>query len=371
MPDFFRDVHSVFGLPFDAVSESDAVAEVRMAALERRRCFLSTPNLSFASGCTGNTAFRLSVVNSDLSVADGYPIVWLAQLAGAPLRGRVAGSNLFDRLTVEKPPPLRVYLFGGPDGAAERAAQRLRESALPGVEVVGWCSPGFKPVEAISGPSFTDPINNADPHFVLVALGAQKGQDWIERNWPRLHAPVISHLGAVINFLAGTVRRAPDWVQRCGLEWLWRIKEEPGLWRRYANDGTVFLGYLLSGAVPWALAQLQGRLGGRDAHQPFEIVREPGSPHVALRGAAVNGPRLTELRHVLQEACDQREPVRLDLTQVTQVGSSCVALLQLYDGWYRTTRGHGAIAACSDDVRRALQWSRTAYLLDGIGAGQA
>lgn len=88
----------------------------------------------------------------------------------------------------------------------------------------------------MSAPELLAQINATGAHFLVVSLGAQKGQAWIVQNMEQLTIPVISHLGAVVNFVAGEVNRAPMWMRKVGLEWLWRIKEEPSLWRRYAAD---------------------------------------------------------------------------------------------------------------------------------------
>jgi len=85
-------------------------------------------------------------------------------------------------------------------------------------------------------------INASQADFLVVALGAKKGQAWILHNLEHLQVPVVSHLGAVVNFVAGTVQRAPAAWQRAGLEWLWRIKEEPALFGRYWNDGLALFG---------------------------------------------------------------------------------------------------------------------------------
>lgn len=364
-PDFTRDVHCVFGLPFDAVSEDQALALLQGAAQRGQRCFLSTPNLSFAAGCADDADFRQSVIHSDLSTADGAPIVWLSRLLGAPLPERVTGSNLFERMSVESTPPISVYLFGGPDGVAERAAEQLAAGRTPGVTVAGWCSPGFAPLDAISGPNITDPINAVAPQFVVVALGARKGQAWIERNWAHLNAPVISHLGAVINFVAGTVTRAPRWVQRTGLEWLWRIKEEPALWRRYWNDGQRLVRYLIGGALPWAWAHRRGRLGGTNPQLPLTVSHDRSSGLCGLQGAAVNGTALVPLRQLFSDACRSQTPLQLDLRGLTQIGTGFVALLQLFDAWHRTRFGQGSIVHCGPAVRRALRWAAADHLLDG------
>jgi len=97
---------------------------------------------------------------------------------------------------------------------------------------VGSMDPGFGTVESMSTDETLAEINRHNIDVIIVSLGAGKGQAWIEANRHKLNAPIISHLGAVINFFAGTVHRAPQWVQKQGLEWCWRILQEPSLWKR-------------------------------------------------------------------------------------------------------------------------------------------
>jgi N-acetylglucosaminyldiphosphoundecaprenol N-acetyl-beta-D-mannosaminyltransferase len=360
-PDFGRDVHCVFGLPFDVLREDDALLRIRTSCERRVRTLLSTPNLSFASGSMTDEAFRMSVVNSDISTADGAPIVLLARLLGAPLRHRVTGSTVFERLVEEPGPPVSVYFFGGADNSAELAAQRLNSAGKPWIRVVGHAAPGFGPVESMSGPEYTDPINAAKPDFVVVALGARKGQAWISKNWPSLEAPMISHLGAVVNFTAGTVKRAPVWMQRSGAEWLWRIKEEPALWRRYWGDGKVFLRYLLTQALPWMLFNRDAD----DAAGGLRVITERTGDHCVLQlsGAAVNGPCLAPLRAALADACAKGQHVTLDLLGVTQVGTAFVGLVQLLDGWQRPRSGPGVMTRVPRRIARAFSRAGAGYLL--------
>lgn len=234
-----RKIVDLFGLPFDAITLDETVSTVRHACLVRERLFLTTANVNFIVTAHRDQAFRQSVVNSDLCVADGMPIVWLARVLRVPIPERIAGADLFDALRRHPGPPISVYFFGGLPGVAERACQVLN-SEQGGVRCVGFDSPGFGSVESMSTHKTIDRINAANADFVVVALGAVKGQAWIERNRAQLAAPVISHLGAVVNFVAGTVARAPAWAARVGLEWVWRIAHEPLLWRRYAVDAWQF-----------------------------------------------------------------------------------------------------------------------------------
>lgn len=233
--DFDRNVWCVLGLPVDISTIDSAVGDLEVSIRDKRRLSFVTPNVNWLVRAWNDAGARKEVIDADLSLIDGAPLLAIARLLGVPAPTRVAGSDLFDVL--RKRPAyggrkMKVYFFGGRDGAAEGAAQALNSEMGP-LEAVGWRNPGFGNVEAMSAQEYIDDINDADPDFVVVSLGAAKGQAWIDRNKERLNAPVTAHLGAVVDFTSGDIARAPEWMRRAGLEWLWRIKEEPCLWRRY------------------------------------------------------------------------------------------------------------------------------------------
>lgn len=239
-----RQTVQLLGIDFDVISLEETVARVRDAALTRRALFLSTANVNFAVLASRDAMFRLSLDASDLCVPDGAPIVWIARLLGLPLKQRVAGADIFEALRCVPGSPLRLFFFGGPPGIASRAAEVINGENR-GLLCVGFESPGYGDVESMSSSATIERINATGADFVVVSLGAQKGQAWILRNRERLSAPVISHLGAVVNFVAGGVLRAPRWMQRAGLEWAWRVRQEPHLARRYAKDGIALLGLVV------------------------------------------------------------------------------------------------------------------------------
>jgi N-acetylglucosaminyldiphosphoundecaprenol N-acetyl-beta-D-mannosaminyltransferase len=178
--------------------------------------------------------------------------VWLAKLLGLPFTDRVAGATVFERLRDQRAMPLGVFFFGGPDGVAQQAADVLN-AGEGRMRCVGAYSPGFGTIEDMSTPAIIDRINVSHADLLVVSLGAKRGQAWIEHTLAALDTPLVSHLGAVVNFVAGTVSRAPSLVGRLGLEWLWRIKEEPALWRRYWSDGMALVRLLTTRALPAAL----------------------------------------------------------------------------------------------------------------------
>jgi len=272
--DFTRPRVCLLGLPFDPVSLPEAVERVRADAFAGRRCWIATPNLNFAIAARSDAAFRQSVLRSDLSLVDGMPLVWMARGLGLAVPGRVAGSDLFEALQAHPGPPLGLYLFGGPPGVAARAAENINAQG-GGVRCVGFDEAGYGSIEAMSGAALIERINRSGAHFVSAALGAQKGQAWFAHNIARLEPPVLCHLGAVMNFSAGAVNRAPAWAQRSGLEWVFRIKGEPALWKRYAGDGLKATRLLTTRVVPAALAARSQRASAA-----------PGAPAVEIRRSA-------------------------------------------------------------------------------------
>jgi N-acetylglucosaminyldiphosphoundecaprenol N-acetyl-beta-D-mannosaminyltransferase len=316
--DFDRDVWCVLGLPIDCVTLAEAVLRVETSARDRRRLNFVTPNVNILVRSLRDPDARRQILDADLSLADGAPVVALARLLGAPLRERAAGSDLFEALR-QRPGfhgrRLKVFFFGGRDGAGEAACHRLNADR-GGVECVGWLNPGFGDVASMSGPDVIDAINQASPDFVVVALGAAKGHEWIYRNFNRLQAPVIAHLGAVIDFTAGKIRRAPGWVARIGFEWAWRIFAEPALWRRYAFDavrlaviGWARLGAQLSAGrpvgAPAAVAVARDRNGRCVIELGGDLCRESLAPvRDAFRQAVRAGTDVT-LRFSAKSSVDR------------------------------------------------------------------
>lgn len=327
--DFSRNVFSILGLPFDALALSDVVTRVRDAAHLRQPFLLSTANLNFAVMAHEDAEFRHSILHSDLCVVDGMPIVWIARCLGVPIPERVSGADIFEALCAAPAPPVKAYFFGGPDGAAQAACLHVNENAR-GVVCVGFDSPGFGPLDGMSGAERIDAIRRSGAEFVVVSLGAKKGQAWIERNRARVDPCVISYLGAVVNFAAGSVERAPAWVRRSGFEWLWRIKEEPSLWRRYWNDAVAVGGMLVRDLLPLWWQQRHAR-GLRRAPEHGPIVRSSRRADVVRieMSGVFRVEDLGPLRAIFTESTKTNADLELDLSAVRWVDSATIALIQL------------------------------------------
>lgn len=364
--------YCVFGLPFHALSFDEVVTSLRDAIRMKRPVFLSTPNVNFLVACQSDAVFRDTVILSDLNVPDGMPIVWMAKLLGIPIEQRVAGANLFEALYKNSvgsaDAQMSVYFFGGPDGAAKAACENLNsypapEGLLPAMRCAGFASPGFGSIEDMSSPAIIQHINASKADFLLVALGARKGQNWILHNQSRLNSTVMSHLGAVVNFVAGSIRRAPPFFQRAGLEWLWRINQEPSLWLRYFKDGVLLAGLLLLRGIPQVL--LEKTLGAarvRAAAATYEIVQMQARVSVKLAGVWVSSNRF-RLWHALQGAASHDLDVHIDLSQVEYVDCAFLGLLLHLRGIKMRQQRQLTLSGASSRIRRIFHFSCVDYLL--------
>lgn len=360
--DFRRRVYCILGLPVDAVTVDQAVAAIEGSAKARQRCFLSTPNLNFLIGTLQDADFRESVIRSDLTIADGIPLVWIARAVGIPIRERVAGSSLFEELRQRCQHSLSVYFFGGKNGVAEGAGQKLNANTSR-LACVGAQSPGFGSVEDMSRKDTIDHINASRPDFLVVALGAKKGHAWIDRNLAKIEAPVVSHLGAVVNFVAGTVSRAPVWIQRLGFEWIWRIKEEPELWRRYLSDGIAFMKLLFTRVIPCAIyVRLQGIDPAKLHAANLSVSRHGELCNIFLSGAWTE-KNLDTLREAFESVTSTPCNVRLNFQDVEFIDSACVGLLVLLYG-HQLKIGRGmTISRANPRIVRLIRLHCAEYLM--------
>jgi N-acetylglucosaminyldiphosphoundecaprenol N-acetyl-beta-D-mannosaminyltransferase len=263
--DLSRNVFGLLGIPLDAIDFAALLGSVDGAAGTISPFLISTPNVNFLIKSQGNSQFRESLLMSNLCLADGMPLIWLAKMLRIPIYERIAGSDLFGRLKSTNSPMrrLKIFLVGGAEGVAATVAAKLN-SEQSGLECVGVINPGFGTIEEMSSPEIIETINASEADLIAVFFGAEKAQAWLMHNHHRLCAPIRAQFGATINFEAGTVRRAPHFIRSTGFEWLWRIKEEPYLWRRYWNDGTALLKLVITCVLPLAFDARRRRVEPSD-----------------------------------------------------------------------------------------------------------
>jgi len=352
---FDRPVYCILGLPFDALTMDGAIERLAGDIAARRRCVLATPNVNFLSIARRDAGFRKSVRASDLSVADGMPVVWIARLLGLPLPGRVAGADLIDALAERGPANgMRCFFFGGEDDAAERACRNL-ERRGGGLHCAGALNPGVGDVASLSKPDIIERINASRPDFLVVSLGALKGQGWIADNARRLNATVISHLGAVVNFHAGTVRRAPAWMRRCGLEWLYRVGQEPALAKRYLRDGLTLCHLFVTRVLPSALSRWS--VGRRQSGPVTITVNTDARGQLCLRMQGRFGEgNLGKVREAFAEAAAGAQSLTLDFSAVESIDAAFTGTLLVLKKVCDDRSLDLHLEGVPRNVARALRW---------------
>ncbi len=245
-------------LSFDKVTMKEAVRRiVRMAKKRDRARYVCTGNLDHLVIAERDPEFRSAYRKADLVVADGAPVVWLLRIAsraaGGPLPERVAGSDLFWELAkVSGEANLRLFFLGGMPGAAAKAAEVV-EQRHPGARIAGTYCPPFETFDTSEEQAkIRRIVRQAAPDILLVAFGAPKQEKWIAANKDLLGVPVAIGVGGSFEMAAGVRRRAPRWLQKSGLEWLYRFAQEPKrLFQRYFVDDLPYL----AGAAARAIVQ--------------------------------------------------------------------------------------------------------------------
>ena len=222
----FRPSRSIAGVRFDALRCNDVIDVVADAVRRRRRLRLSFANAEFVIERDRNTALQQYLDDCDLVLADGSSIVTASRLTGdaPPLPTRVTGTDFVDALgEASAVHGFRLAFVGGKPGVAAQAAARLT-GKHPGAKVV-LCMNGYD--ELTHTAQVISRLNEATPDVIMVCLGNPRQEQWILANEAALNAPVIFGNGGALDFTAGVFRRAPAWMQRTGLEWLYRLVQEP------------------------------------------------------------------------------------------------------------------------------------------------
>ncbi|MGW4639195.1 WecB/TagA/CpsF family glycosyltransferase [Sphaerisporangium sp. NPDC004334] len=242
---------TVAGVTVDTLTEEQVVEHVVTALRQGRGGHVVTPNVDICRACSRDPEVRAIVEGADLAVPDGMPLVWASKLLGTPVPERITGADLIWSLSAAAASAgLSVYLVGGLPGVAVRAAEVLSDRH-PGLRVAGVVSPPFGFETSAEGlAAVREALLRARPDLVFVGLGFPKQDRLIGLLRADLPQAWFVGCGSAIGFAAGAVRRAPEWMRRSGLEWLFRLAAEPGrLARRYLVDDLPFALRLLTSCL--------------------------------------------------------------------------------------------------------------------------
>ncbi|MBF0119530.1 MAG: WecB/TagA/CpsF family glycosyltransferase [Desulfobacterales bacterium] len=247
----YNEMFSVFGIPIDNINMDEAVkiifSMIDEYSIDKKPRLIATVNIDFLvntlswfSGIPNHPELLSILRRADIVTADGMPIVWLSKLIGSPIKERVTGSDLVPMIAKEAEIKGKsIYFLGGREGVGLKAAEILK-GKYPELKIAGYSSP-FVNIhgEALNSAIEDDipivsHINKSNPDILLVAFGNPKQEMWFRRNNDRLNVAVTIGIGGTFEFITGGVARAPKWMQKLGLEWVFRISQDPKrLWKRY------------------------------------------------------------------------------------------------------------------------------------------
>lgn len=345
-----RDPIAILGVPFDNVTTPETMAIIEEMIVSRQPHCAATANVDFVAQALHDVELRRILFDMQLVLADGMPVVWASRFLGNPLPERVTGSGLIPLLLAEaEVRGWRVFFLGGePHNVALAAKNTLAKH--PRLQLVGAYSPPFKPLLEMDNEDILKRIHLARPDILLVAFGCPKQEKWINMNYRLTEVPFSVGVGATIDFLAGTYKRAPVWMQNAGLEWFYRMLQEPRrLIKRYARDFFVF-GWAIW--LQWWRMRVRRKIAPRAA---------PAAPSADLPGmVVVNAPpalsaaAVQECRDGWQQALEKNNVI-CDLAETRMADSTGIGLLIRLRKRARELDRCFVLCAPSPQVRSALQ----------------
>jgi N-acetylglucosaminyldiphosphoundecaprenol N-acetyl-beta-D-mannosaminyltransferase len=233
----------VLGIPLALTDYERTLDWIDAKVAQRGRDYICACNVHTVMASAEDPELRCALLGASLNVPDGQPLVWALSALGHPLNDRVYGPELMARACARSAEAgHRLYLYGGRnEGALVQLALNLRRR-YPELKIVGGYSPPHRPLSQSERAEVVQQINSRRADVVWVGIGAPKQEKWMAELRGELEAPVLVGVGAAFDFHAGLVPQAPSWMQKFGLEWVYRLFREPRrLWRRYARYNPRFV----------------------------------------------------------------------------------------------------------------------------------
>lgn len=343
---------AILGVRIDNVTTAEAVASIERMVMSRRPHYFVTANVDFLVQARDDPELHRILLEADLVLCDGTPMLWASRILGNPLAERVAGSDLVPLLLeVAKQKGYRVFFLGAsPEAAAAALANVQRRH--PGLLASGH-SPPFGDFQALDEDAIEERLAEARPDLLFVGFGCPKQEKWIARHYRRLGVPVSGGVGATIDFLSGRRRRAPRWMRRAGLEWAFRLFGEPRrLVGRYWKDFRVF-GFELLRQYRYLrphpsgdLGELSAPAGGADDWYCLRL------PRNFDRRVVESDPLLAE-----KATADNRHCL-LDLSGTKFIDSTGIGFLIALRKWARNGGREVVLLAPGREVCRAIELMR-------------
>jgi N-acetylglucosaminyldiphosphoundecaprenol N-acetyl-beta-D-mannosaminyltransferase len=340
---------SILGIPFDSVNVAGALERIDAMIASRVPHYIVTANVDFLVQAHRDVELRRILLEADLVLCDGTPLVWASRFLGNALPERVAGADLAPALLAHAAQRgHRIFLLGAAPGVAAEAADRIR-AQFPTLEIAGHYAPRFAPLLEMDHAEIIRQVRAAKPDILLVSFGCPKQEKWIAMHLRALGVPVAIGVGATIDFLAGRVRRAPAWMRRSGTEWLFRLALEPRrLFRRYCDD------LLLFGPIFAAQAlRLSRRSPGRNLTPAPAVTAGENWRCIAL-GRALTAATLRRDAEFWRDVARTPSHWLLDASALRRFDATGIAALARWQRQLRRAGRELVLLSPSPALRRAL-----------------
>jgi len=228
----------------DAILWQEAVDTLLQWGQKRQSRYACICNVHVVVTAKQNPEFRRVINEADMATPDGMPLAWVLRRLGFQQQERINGPDLMWRLCGEAAEKgVSIFFYGSVAETLERLTHNLK-AAFPTLAIAGIYSPPFRPHSDEEDREVIDLINRSGAHMMFVGLGCPKQELWMAAHRGKVRAVMIG-VGAAFDYHAGTIRRAPLWMQQSGLEWLFRLLSEPRrLWKRYLVTNSLFLAYI-------------------------------------------------------------------------------------------------------------------------------
>jgi N-acetylglucosaminyldiphosphoundecaprenol N-acetyl-beta-D-mannosaminyltransferase len=233
---------NVLGVGISVLNLGTALDAIAAAVRERRKGYICVTGVHGVMEAQDDAAFRAILNGAFLCTPDGMPMVWAGKLAGHSEMRRVYGPDLMlDVCAWSESSGAKHFFYGGADGVADRLAQKLKEQ-FPKLKIVGTFTPPFRALNEDEQKKLAEQIAAGQPDIFWVGLSTPKQERFMAEFLPKLDTTLMVGVGAAFDFHSGRVKQAPRWMQRCGLEWFYRLCSEPRrLWRRYFRNNPLFV----------------------------------------------------------------------------------------------------------------------------------
>ena len=340
---------SMLGVPFPHVTLPQAVARIGAMIASGKPHQVVTANVDFLIQARSDDELRRIFIDAPLVLCDGTPLVWASRLLGNPLPERVAGADLAPLLIqAAAEQGWRLFFLGGAPDVTEAAVSLMLEQH-PTLKVVGHYSPPFRPLAEMDHEEIISRVTQAQPDILFVSFGCPKAEKWISRHADMLGVPVMIGVGATVDFLAGRMKRAPQWMQRAGLEWAFRLWQEPRrLAKRYAKDlwefGTAMAGQWWELQFGWRTSGASSRAWLVLLENDWQAIEMP---------EVLDAPTVRKNAAVWARATGRHSVV--DLTGVRFIDSTGVGLLLWLRRKFSETGRRLVLLSPSRTARRGLR----------------